>query len=76
MRNILVAACLLCLQASADTKILIEKASQQYVVIPDCYIPPDAEVTIKRLRRGASVYLNDGQKRVRCEIEDFYQLKS
>jgi len=76
MRILLPAVALLCLQASADTKILIEKASQQYIVIPDCYVPSDAEVTISRLKRGAPVYLSDGQKRIRCEIEDFYQIKS
>ena len=34
MRKLLVAVMLLSLQASANTKILVEKADQQYVVIP------------------------------------------
>jgi len=77
MRKLLVAVLLLSLQASADTKILIEKADQQYVVIPDCVISEDVtQIAIQRLRVGASVYMRHKGRRVRCTIEDFYKLKS
>ena len=76
MRILLPVVALLCLQASADTKILIEKANKRYIVIPDCYVPPDAEVTINKLRKGAPVRLSGTNKKVRCEIQDFYQIKS
>lgn len=68
---------LLSLQASADTKILIEKADQQYVVIPDCAVSEDVtQVAIQRLRVGAPVYMRHKGRQVRCTIEDFYKLKS
>jgi len=77
MRKLLVAIMLLSLQASADTKILIEKADQQYVVIPDCTVSEDVtQVAIQRLRVGAPVYMRHKGRQVRCTIEDFYKLKS
>jgi hypothetical protein len=77
MRKLLVAIMLLSLQASADTKILIEKADQQYVVIPDCVVFEDVtQVAIQRLRVGAPVYMRHKGRQVRCTIEDFYKLKS
>ena len=77
MRKLLVAVLLLSLQASADTKILIEKADQQYVVIPDCAVSEDVtQVAIQRLRVGAPVYMRHKGRQVRCTIEDFYKLKS
>ena len=77
MRKILVAVLLLSLQASADTKILIEKADQQYVVIPDCAVSKDVtQVAVQRLRVGAPVYIRHKGRQVRCTIEDFYKLRS
>mgnify|MGYP003120780455 FL=1 len=77
MRKLLVAVLLLSLQASADTKILIEKADQQYVVIPDCAVSEDVtQVAVQRLRVGAPVYIRHKGRQVRCTIEDFYKLKS
>ncbi len=77
MRKLLVAVMLLSLQASADTKILIEKADQQYVVIPDCTVSEDVtQVSLRWLRVGAPVYIRHKGRQVRCTIEDFYKLKS
>ena len=77
MRKLLVAILLLSLQASADTKILIEKADQQYVVIPSCNVSEDVtQVAVHRLRVGAPVYIRHKGRQVRCTIEDFYKLKS
>ena len=77
MRTLIVAVMLLSLQASADTKILIEKADQQYVVIPDCAVSEDVtQVAIHKLRVGAPVYMRHKGRQVRCTIEDFYKLKS
>jgi len=68
---------LLSLQASANTKILVEKADQQYVVIPNCAVSEDVtQVTLQRLRVGAPVYMKHKGRQVRCTIEDFYKLKS
>jgi len=77
MRKILVAVLLLSLQASADTKILIEKADQQYVVIPSCNVSEDVtQVAVHKLRVGAPVYIRHKGRQVRCTIEDFYKLRS
>ena len=77
MRKLLVAVMLLSLQASADTKILIEKADQQYVVIPSCNVSEDVtQVAVHRLRVGARVYIRHKGRQVRCTIENFYKLKS
>ena len=77
MRTLLVAVLLLSLQASADTKILIEKADQQYVVVPDCEVSEDVtQVTLRWLRVGAPIYMNHQGRQVRCTIEDFYKLRS
>jgi len=77
MRILIAIAAMLCLQASADTKILIEKADQQYVVIPSCNISEDVtQVAVHRLRVGAPVYMRHKGRQVRCTIEDFYKLKS
>ena len=77
MRKLLVAIMLLSLQASADTKILIEKADQQYVVIPSCNVSEDVtQVAVHKLRVGAPVYIRHKGRQVRCTIEDFYKLKS
>ena len=77
MRKLLVAVMLLSLQASADTKILIERADQQYVVIPSCNVSEDVtQVAIHKLRVGAPVYMRHKGRQVRCTIEDFYKLKS
>jgi hypothetical protein len=77
MRKLLVAVMLLSLQASADTKILIEKADQQYVVIPSCNVSEDVtQVTLRWLRVGAPVYMRHKGRQVRCTIENFYKLKS
>jgi len=77
MRTLLVAIMLLSLQASADTKILIEKADQQYVVIPSCNVSEDAtQVAIQRLRVGAPVYIRHKGRQVRCTIENYYQVRS
>jgi hypothetical protein len=77
MRTLLITAILLSLQASADTKILIKKADQQYVVIPDCIISEDVtQVEIQKLRVGAPVYMKHKGRQVRCRIEGFYKLRS
>ena len=77
MRTLLVAVMLLSLQASADTKILIEKADQQYVVIPSCDVSEDVtQVAVHKLRVGAPVYIRHKGRQVRCTIEDFYKLRS
>ena len=77
MRKLLVAVMLLSLQASADTKILIEKADQQYVVIPSCSVSEDVtQVAVHRLRVGAPVYMRHKGRQVRCTIENFYKLRS
>ena len=77
MRKLLVAIMLLSLQASADTKILIEKADQQYVVIPDCTVSEDVtQVTLRWLRVGAPIYVKHEGRQVRCTIENFYKLTS
>ncbi len=68
---------LLSLQASANTKILIEKADQQYVIIPDCYISEDVtKVRVSRLQVGAPVFVKHKDRQVRCTVEDYYQVKS
>jgi len=77
MRKLLVAILLLSLQASADTKILIEKADQQYVVIPSCNVSEDVtQVAVYRLRVGAPVYIRHKGRQVRCTIENYYQVRS
>jgi len=77
MRKLLVAIMLLSLQASADTKILIEKADQQYVVIPDCYISEDVtKVKVSRLQVGAPIFVKHDNRQVRCTVEKYYQVKS
>ena len=77
MRKLLVAVMLLSLQASAETKILIQNADQQYVVIPDCYISEDVtKVRVSRLQVGAPVFVKHKDRQVRCTIEDYYQVKS
>jgi hypothetical protein len=77
MRKLLVAVMLLSLQASADTKILIEKADQQYVVIPSCNVSEDVtQVAVQRLRVGAPVYIRHKGRQVRCTIENYYQVRS
>ena len=77
MRILIAIAAMLCLQASADTKILIEKADQQYVVIPSCSVSEDVtQVAVHRLRVGAPVYMRHKGRQVRCTIEDFYKLRS
>ena len=77
MRKLLVAILMLSLQASADTKILIEKADQQYVVIPSCNVSEDVtQVAIQRLRVGAPVYIRHKGRQVRCTIENYYQVRS
>ena len=77
MRKLVVAIMLLSLQASADTKILIEKADQQYVVIPSCNVSEDVtQVAVHKLRVGAPVYIRHKGRQVRCTIEDFYKLRS
>ena len=68
---------LLSLQASANTKILIEKADQQYVVIPDCYISEDVtKVKVSRLQVGAPIFVKHDNRQVRCTVEKYYQVKS
>jgi hypothetical protein len=66
MRILIAIVAMLCLQASADTKILIEKADQQYVVIPSCNVSEDVtQVAIHKLRVGAPVYMrHKGRLRV------------
>jgi len=77
MRILLVAVMLLSLQASANTKILIEKADQQYVVIPDCYISEDVtKVRVSRLQVGAPVFVKHKDRQVRCTVENYYQVRS
>jgi hypothetical protein len=77
MRKLLVAVMLLSLQASANTKILIEKADQQYVVIPDCYISEDVtKVKVSRLQVGAPIFVKHDNRQVRCTVEKYYQVKS
>ena len=77
MRKLLVAVMLLSLQASANTEILVEKADQQYVVVPDCAVSEDVtQVAVQRLRVGAPVYIRHKGRQVRCTIEDFYKLRS
>ena len=77
MRKLLVAVLLLSLQASADTKILIEKADQQYVIIPSCNVSENVtQVAVHKLRVGAPVYMRHKGRQVRCTIEDFYKLRS
>ena len=77
MRILIAIVAMLCLQASADTKILIEKADQQYVVIPSCNVSEDVtQVAVQRLRVGAPVYMRYKGRQVRCIIEDFYKLRS
>ena len=77
MRKLLVAVMLLSLQASANTKMLVEKADQQYVVIPSCNVSEDVtQVAVHKLRVGAPVYIRHKGRQVRCTIEDFYKLRS
>ena len=77
MRKLLVAVMLLSLQASANTKILVEKADQQYVVVPDCVVSEDVtQVSLRRLRVGAPIYVKHEGRQVRCTIEDYYQVRS
>ena len=77
MRKLLVAVMLLSLQASANTKILIQNADQQYVVIPDCYISEDVtKVRVSRLQVGAPVFVKHKDRQVRCTVEDYYQVRS
>ena len=77
MRKLLVAVMLLSLQASANTKILVEKADQQYVVVPDCAVSEDVtQVSLRRLRVGAPIYVKHEGRQVRCTIEDYYQVRS
>ena len=77
MRKLLVAVMLLSLQASANTKILVEKADQQYVVVPDCTVSEDVtQVSLRWLRVGAPIYMNHQGRQVRCTIEDYYQVRS
>ena len=77
MRKLLVAVLLLSLQASAETKILIKKADQQYVVIPDCYISEDVtKVRVSRLQVGAPVFVKHKDRQVRCTVENYYQVRS
>ena len=77
MKKLLVAGMLLSLQASAETKILIEKADQQYVVIPDCYISEDVtKVRVSRLQVGAPIFVKHDNRQVRCTVEEYYQIKS
>jgi len=77
MRKLLVAVLLLSLQASAETKILIEKADQQYVVIPDCYISENVtKVRVSRLQVGAPIFVKHDNRQVRCTVEKYYQVKS
>ena len=77
MRKLLVAIMLLSLQASANTKILVEKADQQYVVIPDCYISEDVtKVRVSRLQVGAPVFVKHKDRQVRCTVENYYQVRS
>jgi hypothetical protein len=77
MQKLLVAVMLLSLQASADTKILIEKADQQYVVIPSCNVSEDVtQVAVYKLRVGAPIYIRHKGRQVRCTIEDYYQVRS
>ena len=77
MRKLLVAVMLLSLQASANTKILVEKADQQYVVVPDCVVSEDVtQVSLRWLRVGAPIYVKKEGRQVRCTIEDYYQVRS
>ena len=77
MRKLLVAFMLLSSQASANTKILIEKADQQYVVVPDCTVSEDVtQVSLRWLRVGAPIYIKHNGRKIRCTIEDFYKLRS
>jgi len=77
MRKLLVAVLLLSLQASANTKILVEKADQQYVVVPDCAVSEDVtQVSLRWLRVGAPIYVKHQGRQVRCTIEDYYQVRS
>ena len=77
MRKLIVAVMLLSLQASANTKILVEKADQQYVVIPDCTVSEDVtQVTLRWLRVGAPIHVTKEGRQVRCTIEDYYQVRS
>ena len=77
MRKLLVAVMLLSLQASANTKILVEKADQQYVVIPSCNVSEDVtQVSLRWLRVGAPIYVKHEGRQVRCTIEDYYQVRS
>jgi hypothetical protein len=77
MQKLLVAVMLLSLQASANTKILVEKADQQYVVVPDCAVSEDVtQVSLRWLRVGAPIYVKQEGRQVRCTIEDYYQVRS
>ena len=68
---------LLSLQASANTKILVEKADQQFVVIPDCYISEDVtKVRVSRLQVGAPIFVKHDNRQVRCTVEEYYQVQS
>ena len=77
MRKLLVAVMLLSLQASANIKILVEKADQQYVVIPSCNVSEDVtQVAVQRLRVGAPIYVKHEGRQVRCTIKGYYQVRS
>ena len=78
MRKLLVAVMLLSLQASANTKILVEKADQQYVVSSGAATVSEdvTQVSLRWLRVGAPIYMNHQGRQVRCTIEDYYQVRS
>lgn len=75
MRILIILVVLLCNQAQADTKILINKVGTNYIITPDCFVPEDVTlIKANRLRVGAPLYVRHNGKLIRCEIEDFYQL--
>ena len=77
MRYILILTALLSQAVYADSKILINKSDQRYVVIPDCQVQEDVtDIMVRRLKVGAAVYVTYGRKRERCAIIDVYELTS
>ena len=77
MRYILILTALLSQAVYANSKILINKSDQRYVVIPDCQVQEDVtDIMVRRLKVGAAVHVKYGRKRERCAIVDVYELTS
>ena len=75
MRYILIFTALWSQAVFAESKILINKSDQQYVVIPDCQVQEGAtDILVRRLKVGAAVHVRYGRKRERCAIIEVYEL--